>query len=240
MSFAYRRFSASLVIITLAGIVFLTACTGPQKSPKSPSIPGLPATLAAQTLTAQQGGGASPFLATPTPKPQTEQPAPAAILPQGPIPTSPGEPQETPDDKNLQAGQNLVHCDNAAQFIKDITIPDDTKVKAQQRFTKTWQFQNVGTCIWTPEYRLVFVWGDKMGGIDQMPIGQTVAPGQLVNISIALVAPKDNNFYQGNWLFMDNLGNTFGTGYKARDFFWVAINVTGGSGGGGGFCGGGG
>lgn len=240
MSGAYRRFFASATVAALAGVVFLAACTVPKKTAKSPSIPGLPATLAAQTLTAQQGGSYSPFIATPTPTLRVEVQSLPTAIPQASQPTAPIGPQETPVEKNIQAGQNLANCDNAAQFITDITFPDDSKVKSQQRFTKTWQFKNAGTCTWTPEYKLVFVWGDLMGGIEQMPIGQTVAPGQFVNISLALVAPKDNDYYQGNWLFMDNLGNTFGTGYKARDFFWVAIYVTGGSGGNSGFCGGGG
>jgi hypothetical protein len=114
-------------------------------------------------------------------------------------------------------------CINAAEFIKDVTIPDNTLMKCGARFIKTWQFKNTGTCTWTPDYALVFIWGDQMGGASPKPIGQSIAPGQLVEISTELQAPKQPGMYQGSWTFQDAEGVQFGTGPEAKQVFWVSI-----------------
>jgi hypothetical protein len=119
-------------------------------------------------------------------------------------------------------------CTNVAEFVRDISVPDGSKMKSGQRFVKTWQFRNSGTCTWSKDYALTFVWGDRMGGEDPMPIGVEVPPEQMVNISLELVAPKEASFYQGNWMFLTPNGDRFGTGYQGRQFFWVSIVVGGG------------
>ncbi len=224
-----------ILIVVLLFLLSLSACAPRRATSSGMQIPGLAQTLAAQTLTAQQGQ-TSPFLYTPTPPPPAAQPA--EIAQAAPLPPTPELPQSTPD-KKITTGEEVESCTNAAQFVQDISFPDETRVKPLQRFTKTWQFKNVGTCTWTPEYSLVYVWGDKLAPADAIPIGQTVEPGKTVNISVSLVAPKLENFYQCNWMFQDPHGETFGTGYRARGFFWVAINVSGGNGGPGGCAGGG-
>lgn len=225
--------SRILTVVLLSGFI-LSACTPRGRSPGGAQIPGLAQTLAAQTLTAGQGHS-SPFLYTPTPPPLAQPAEPVQMAVLAPTP----EPVQTTPDKKITTGEEVESCTNAAQFVQDISFPDETRVKPLQRFTKTWQFKNVGTCTWTPEYSLVYVWGDKLAPVDAMPIGQTVEPGKTVNISVSLVAPKLENFYQCNWMFQDPHGETFGTGYRARGFFWVAINVSGSNGGPGGCAGGG-
>jgi hypothetical protein len=85
-----------------------------------------------------------------------------------------------------------------------------------------------------------------MGGISPKPLGVQVLPGDKIDISIDLIAPKNSDVYQGNWMLQDEQGNQFGTGSGSREYFWVAIMVgkKGGLGGlgpiFGGGCGGGG
>jgi hypothetical protein len=136
----------------------------------------------------------------------------------------------TPLQDNTLTGSSLQEaepCINAAEFVRDVSIPDNTMMKKGERFIKTWQFKNTGTCTWTPEYAVIFVWGDQMGGASPKPLGQTVTPGQLIEISTELQAPKETGGYQGSWIFQDPEGNQFGTGEQARNLFWVNITVVG-------------
>ncbi len=220
-----------LRVLFLFLLLFLNGCSAFTIPTNPPPIPGLAQTLAAQTLTAQQAREARN--ATPTPlNAQDELPVVFNEVVNNAAPTETPVPQLTSVESNSQlsnsAAEQTEACTNAAEFVKDITVPDYTAMKAGQRFVKTWQFRNVGTCTWTPEYQVIFLWGDQMGAPEQFPLGQTVAPGELVNISLNLVAPKEPNSYQGNWMFLDAQGNRFGTGYHAREFFWVAIVVGGG------------
>ncbi len=222
------RLTRSLHLFFIACIPLLSACSAFATPTAGPLIPGLAQTLAAQTLAAQQ------IWQPPSTPTQQTQPDTSVqgygYVPSGtPQPTDTPIPQLTPfkNSPQLGASKNDIDCTNAAKFIKDITFPDNSSVKANQRFTKTWEFENVGTCTWLPDYAIVFVWGDQMNGPIARALGITVEPGQTAEISLDLVAPKEGGMYQGNWIFQDSLGKHFGTGYKARDFFWVAIEVAG-------------
>jgi len=49
----------------------------------------------------------------------------------------------------------LSACRDAAVLLRDVTIPDNARVKAGEKFIKTWEFQNTGTCPWV-NYTLKF------------------------------------------------------------------------------------
>lgn len=215
------------IVLSLATLLLLSACSTLATPNPGPLIPGLAQTLAAQTLTAAQGGQLAGFSLDPS---QT----PAVALPTAEIqPTSTPGPIETPQSPNQNNSlvgsvlQPSEKCTNAAEFIQDISVPDYSVMRSGERFIKTWQFKNIGTCTWTPDYSLIFVWGAQMGGVSPKPLGQTIAPGQYVEISTELKAPKDVGSYQGSWIFQDPEGNQFGTGYQARNFFWVNIVIQG-------------
>jgi hypothetical protein len=223
-------------IILLAALL-LGACTPLASEPSAPLIPGLAQTLAAQTLTVLDVQ--TKRYATPQP-PQFDSGQIQAFDnlatgdPAGQPLTSASE-EATPLPAEAQEeALPTPGCTNMAEFVRDITIPDNTKVDPNERFVKTWEFKNAGTCTWNGEYSIVFMWGEAMDGPSKVPIGQTVAPGETVKVSVSLTAPKYPQDYQGNWLFEDHTGRRFGTGYKGRKFFWVAISVGGGFGGAGG------
>lgn len=117
---------------------------------------------------------------------------------------------------------------NVATFITDVTIPDGSKIEAGQEFIKTWRIQNVGSCTWTPEYRLIYFGGDLMGGPDAIPLTDVpLAPGQAVDISVKLRAPDAAGTYRGNWKFQDPEGRIFGL--TTGGPIWVEIKVPSGS-----------
>ena len=116
-------------------------------------------------------------------------------------------------------------CDRA-QFITDVTIPDGTNFAPNAPFTKTWRLKNTGTCTWTTNYSLVFVSGDRMGGVQTL-IPLTVVPGQTADVGINLVAPSVAGSYRGYWQLKNASGGLFGIGTTANQPFYVDIKVTG-------------
>jgi hypothetical protein len=230
-----RRRTIITVIVLI--ISLLNACT---TAPTTTMIPGMAQTLAVRTMVALQGIS---FFTTPTPTSTPIPPSfdPPSISQQGiftPIPSNSPVPSLTPFNVAASLLQGSNGCSNIAEFVKDVTVEDYSQLKPNELFTKIWEVKNIGTCIWSTNYALVFTWGDRMSGISPKMLNQVVKPGETIDLSIDLVAPKQSNIYQGNWMLQDENGNQFGTGYAAKDFFWVSITV--GSSGLGNFFGGGG
>src|ERR1043165_3233543 len=79
---------------------------------------------------------------------------------------------------------------NQAQFISDLSAPDGSSFAPGTAFTKTWRLMNIGTCTWRTSYSLVWVGGEVMNAPLSSKLPVSVAPGQMVDISINLVTPK--------------------------------------------------
>jgi hypothetical protein len=117
-----------------------------------------------------------------------------------------------------------VPC-NAAEFVKDVTVPDGSAFPQKTNFTKVWRLKNVGTCDWTSFYDLVFVDGSQMGDERYIALQGLVRPGESVDISVDLQAPEDPGNYEGLWMLRDPGGVLFGIGRQADEPFWVKISV---------------
>jgi hypothetical protein len=174
----------------------------PLIEPNQPSQADSAATLQAivsQTMVAMTQSAPSPtptlFLPSLTPVPATRTPVPTAVS----------------------------YCDWVA-FVKDVSIPDGTRLSPGEMFTKTWRLQNRGTCTWTPDYDVIFYGGAQMSGTT-VHIPRYVAPGQAVDISVTLIAPSAPGHYEGYWLLRNANGGLFGTGAHADETFYVDIYV---------------
>lgn len=115
-------------------------------------------------------------------------------------------------------------CD-AAQFVRDVTIEDNTVINPGQTFIKTWRLKNVGTCTWTTDYNLVYVGGAPMTESLSIPLTARVAPNETVDISVKLIAPRATNVYRGEWMLRNAAGARFGIGDQGKLPFWVQIHV---------------
>ncbi len=144
----------------------------------------------------------------------TPRPTPTTAPTVTPLPTS--TPPNTPTPP--------APC-NAAEFVSDVTIPDNTVLLPGAGFVKTWKMKNVGTCTWSKSYSVVYVTGHSMGTTLKFPLQISVAPGQTGNISISLAAPLENGNWIGWWKLQDPSGAQFGTGDQFDKAFWVRINV---------------
>jgi hypothetical protein len=110
-------------------------------------------------------------------------------------------------------------------MVADVSVPDGTIFAPGAAFTKTWRLQNTGTCSWGNNYSLVFSSGEKLNGLDSIPMPLVVAPGQYVDLSVNLTAPVAAGAYQGNWILRNASGVPFGIGSTSNNPFWVKINV---------------
>jgi Ig-like domain from next to BRCA1 gene len=176
-------------------------------------------TAAALTLEAQLTGLAAGAPSTETPSPPASTAAPnATSAPANQTsPTSEGNPSETTESPEA--------CDRAA-FVQDVNVPDGTQFGPGESFEKTWRLKNVGSCEWDPNYSLVFVDGDAMGGPAAVTLtGTVVPPGEEVEITVIFKAPVISGTYRGNWKLRNPSGQSFGVGSDGSDEFWVEIEV---------------
>lgn len=109
-------------------------------------------------------------------------------------------------------------CVNAARFMRDLTIPDDTQLLGGQPFTKRWLVVNTGTCTWGPDYRLAFVDGDPLGATREVAL-YPARPGREAVLEVDMRAPFEVGSYTSRWEARDPQGNLFGA------FVYVRINV---------------
>ena len=111
-------------------------------------------------------------------------------------------------------------CTLASTFISDVTIPDGTIIAPGGSFVKTWAIQNSGTCSWGGGYNAVFVSGLALGAASPQPI-PSAGPGDIINISINMVAPTTPGSHSSVWQIQASNGVVFGTKFDA------VINVPG-------------
>lgn len=120
--------------------------------------------------------------------------------------------------------QTAANC-YKVDFINDLTIPPETKMRPGRKFTKTWLVRNSGTCTWTTQFSLVNTGGSDFGVRNAVPITQVIEPGQTAEISIELTAPKTLGTHYGYWLIHSPYGKSFGFGEQHELAFGVRINV---------------
>lgn len=114
-----------------------------------------------------------------------------------------------------------------AEFVSDVSVPDETQFAPAQSFTKTWRIKNSGTTTWTTAYSLVYATGNQMGGAASISLTSNVAPGSTVDLSVDLIAPPEQGRFVSYWMIRNASGTNFGVGPNADQPIFVAINVVG-------------
>lgn len=110
---------------------------------------------------------------------------------------------------------------NDAVYVVDVAIPDGTTLAPGEIFTKTWRLKNIGYCQWTTSYAIGYAYGVQMDGTDTK-LPNTVDPGDKVDVSVVMIAPKDIGWYTGWWRLKTDTGVYFG------EFIYVSIQVASG------------
>jgi hypothetical protein len=109
---------------------------------------------------------------------------------------------------------------DAASFVQDVTIPDDTVMSPGQGFQKVWRFNNTGSTTWGNGYSLVFTRGAQLSTQSSVSIPATT-PGSSADIGVAMTAPSTPGTYQSYWRLRNPSGQLFGPEV------WVRIRVEG-------------
>jgi hypothetical protein len=94
-----------------------------------------------------------------------------------------------------------TQCQDAAQYVGDDGL-DGTVYPPNTAFTKTWRIKNTGSCTWDSSYLVYQVSGTFMTqspGYYIVPQGQTVAPGQTVDVSVGMTSPVADGSYRSDW-----------------------------------------
>ncbi len=141
-----------------------------------------------------------------------------------PFPTLPPVTNTAPPVNTLPPAATATTICDKADFVADVTVPDNTVVNAGASFSKVWRVKNTGVCSWTPSYAVVFANGASMSGPAVQALTGNVNPGQTLDISVNLTAPGTNGTYTGNWALRNAAGVIF-------SHFYVQIVVNSGSGG---------
>jgi uncharacterized protein YkwD len=113
------------------------------------------------------------------------------------------------------------NCKDGAVLLRDVTIQDNTQVQPNEKFTKTWEFQNTGTCPWI-NYTLAFAAGDQMGAPLSASIPDT-ASNKKALVSVELTAPAVNGTYTGYFTLHNSDDKVLLIGIEKT--FWVKILV---------------
>ena len=120
--------------------------------------------------------------------------------------------------------QNEGTCENRMAFLSE-NYPDGSQVPPGEAFTKQWTVRNSGTCVWTPEYHLVYVGGNLPGKVDSVPLERNVPPGGEVTFEVPFVAPNATGDYESDWRLEDAYGEKFGPGARGEGKLWLKIVV---------------
>ena len=111
-------------------------------------------------------------------------------------------------------------CNNLG-LIRDVTIPSGTEFRPGERFTKTWQVANTGTCDWLSGYRVAPVSGANLAEDPVRVSGNSPVPrGEWRQVSVTMEAPDDPGTYTQYWQMNDGAGHSFGS------LLGVSIKVT--------------
>jgi Ig-like domain from next to BRCA1 gene/WD40-like Beta Propeller Repeat len=124
--------------------------------------------------------------------------------------------------------QSTSSCTNSAKYISDDGL-DGTSYAPNTAFTKTWTIKNIGTCTWDSSYLVYQISGAYMTqqpGYLLVQQGQTVQPGQTVDISIGMTSPPDNGNYRSSWVLKNDDDQVIPLeGGAEGNSFFVDINV---------------
>lgn len=101
-------------------------------------------------------------------------------------------------------------CALAAEFVADVTIPDNSLMALGQQFTKIWRLKNSGTCDWDSGHRLVYWMGHQMSAPASTNLPATKA-GQTVDVSLNMIAPTEPGVHLSVWKIVSPDGTAFGT-----------------------------
>ncbi len=125
-----------------------------------------------------------------------------------------------------------IACRDAAEYISD-DGKDGATYAPNTAFMKTWTIKNTGACTWDSNYLVFQISGAFMTqqpGYFLVPPGNTVAPGQSVDIVVGMTAPPQAGNYTSYWGLKNADGKILPVAGGANgNSFYTEINVSNGT-----------
>jgi len=220
------------VTLVMLAAALIGSCAGQPPESPTPDINSVltqsVGTFAAQffqTQTAMVTPATPTPINTPTPIPTTTPLAlPSPLAPATVFVTAIVYPSVTPTGTQYTPTVNpstLAYGCNNLGLIRDVTIPSGTEVRPGERFTKTWQVANTGTCDWLFGYRVAPVSGYSLAEDPVRISGNFPVPkGEWRQVSFSASAPSEPGTYTQYWQMNDGSGHSFGS------LLGVSIKVT--------------
>jgi len=107
-----------------------------------------------------------------------------------------------------------------AKFVRDVTVPDGSTLRAGQRILKTWAIKNIGKDFWPRDTKLVFVSGQLSPVEEVQPLVPLAAPGEIVEVSLQLRMPDKPGRYTGYYRL------SHGDGVRFGNRIWLDVAVS--------------
>lgn len=110
----------------------------------------------------------------------------------------------------FETGNPIAASAPAAKFVAHVTVSKDSSVQPGETFLKVWRVQNSGHSTWPEGCRLINVGGNSLGVAEEGVPVQSIAPGETVDISLALRAPAFPGRHVGYFRLVSPDGTRFG------------------------------
>ena len=203
-----------IILFSSILVLLLTACSPEQEAAATQAELSVDDVYTAVALTF----AAQSTQATPTQYVMPTNPATVTAVPTIAAPNT-ATPQQQPNTTSYTSNSTAYGCYDSA-YVSDVTIPDGTVLTPGETFTKTWQFQNTGSCAWDEDFLLTYASGDDMDGVSTLT-ATAVAIGSSGSFSVELVAPETTGSYTSYWSLATADGTAFGQAV------YVMITVSG-------------
>jgi len=212
-----KRLTEISCLFLALSLLGLSACSGGSTA-ATPTVDSAPVftqiaatALALQTQTAQ----AMPT-ATSTPQvPLTPKITNTPLITAAPQSGTPSA-SATPVRLSTPLATSQTSCDNM-KYIADVTIPDGYVATHGEVMKKTWRVQNLGPCIWTQDYKLIYGWGGQgtnWNTAQPVALSKVVNPGENIEITVELSAPSVTGEYVAVFKLQNDKGINFPPGQQ--------------------------
>lgn len=163
------------------------------------------------------------FSSTPVPT-DTLIPTNTIIPTDTPVPTP--VPTSTPANTATPVASSCDQADFIQNVYLDIPVYDGTAVHPGTEFTVTWRLKNIGSCTWTRNYSIKVIQNQGWNSIDKVQAFTSgAAPGDTVDLSFSMTAPKSPGNYSISWILTNHQGRQFGKVTDSGNAFALSFGV---------------
>jgi len=117
-------------------------------------------------------------------------------------------PEPTPASTFSPPQSNIISTTDKASFVRE-NYPDNSILELGEQFVKTFEIKNIGASSWTTSYALVLdstIQDDTLNSPAQIIFPYETSPGEIISISISLIAPITPGTYTVYWTVRNEFG----------------------------------